>query len=77
MAEVKEMTIPLRAAWNVPRNRRANRAIAEIRIHVSRHMKMAEDEEQARECTLHFQVPLMPACGGEFQSDSRTFAGTE
>ena len=45
MAEVKEMTIPLRAAWNVPRNRRANRAIAEIRIHVSRHMKMAEDEE--------------------------------
>ena len=45
MAEVKEMTIPLRAAWNVPRNRRANRAVAEIRIHVSRHMKMTDDEE--------------------------------
>ena len=45
MAEVKEMTIPLRAAWNVPRNRRANRAVAEIRIHVSRHMKMSDDEE--------------------------------
>ena len=45
MAEVKEMTIPLRAAWNVPRNRRANRAIAEIRIHVSRHMKMSEHED--------------------------------
>ena len=45
MAEVKEMTIPLRAAWNVPRSRRANRAIAEIRIHVSRHMKMTDDED--------------------------------
>ena len=33
MAEVKEMTIPLRAAWNVPRNRRANRAIAEAVNH--------------------------------------------
>ena len=45
MAEVKEMTIPLRAAWNVPRTRRANRAIAEIRIHVSRHMKMTDEED--------------------------------
>ena len=45
MAEIKEMTIPLRAAWNVPRTRRANRAIAEIRNHVSRHMKKREDEE--------------------------------
>ena len=31
MAEVKEMVIPLRAAWNVPRTKRANRAMAEIR----------------------------------------------
>ncbi len=40
-----EMTIPLRAAWNVPRNRRANRAIAEIKNHVTRHMKLTENEE--------------------------------
>ena len=39
MAEIKEMTIPLRAAWNVPRTRRANRAITEIKNHVARHMK--------------------------------------
>ena len=45
MAEVKEMTIPLRAAWNVPRTRRANRAMAEIRNHVAQHMKMSEDED--------------------------------
>ena len=37
MAEIKEMTIPLRAAWSVPRTRRANRAMAEIKIHVARH----------------------------------------
>ncbi|MCH2268142.1 50S ribosomal protein L31e [Candidatus Thalassarchaeum betae] len=45
MAEVKEMTIPLRAAWTVPRTRRANRAMAEIRKHVARHMKMSDDED--------------------------------
>ena len=45
MAEVKEMVIPLRAAWNVPRTKRANRAMAEIRNHVSQHMKILEDEE--------------------------------
>ena len=45
MAEVKEMTIPLRAAWNVARTRRANRAITEVRRHVARHMKMDDDED--------------------------------
>ena len=45
MAEIKEMTIPLRAAWSVPRTRRANRAMAEIKIHVARHMMMREDED--------------------------------
>ena len=44
MAEVKEMTIPLRAAWAVPRSRRANRAMAEIKKHVQRHMKVQEEE---------------------------------
>ena len=39
------MTIPLRAAWNVPRTRRANRAITEIKNHVARHMKKREDED--------------------------------
>ena len=45
MAEVKEMVIPLRAVWNVPRTKRANRAMAEIRNHVFQHMKIQEDEE--------------------------------
>ena len=45
MAEVKEMTIPLRAAWNVPRTRRANRAMTEVRRHVARHIKMDDDED--------------------------------
>ena len=45
MAEVKEMTIPLRAARNVHRTRRANRAITEVRRHVARHMKMDDDED--------------------------------
>ena len=45
MAEVREMTIPLRAAWSVPRTRRANRAMAQIKKHVSQHMKKTEDEE--------------------------------
>ena len=45
MAEIKEMIIPLRAAWNVPRTHRAKRAMAEVKLHVSRHMKKTEDEE--------------------------------
>ncbi len=45
MAETREMVVPLRAAWAVPRTQRAARAIKEIRKHVSRHMKMEEDEE--------------------------------
>ena len=45
MAEVREMTIPLRAAWSVPRTRRANRAMAQIRKHVSQHMKKTDEEE--------------------------------
>ncbi|MCP2507414.1 50S ribosomal protein L31e [Euryarchaeota archaeon] len=44
MAEVRELIIPLRAAWNVPRTIRANRAIAEIKNHVSQHMKKTENE---------------------------------
>ena len=45
MAETKEMVVPLRAAWAVPRTQRAARAIKEIRKHVSRHMKVKEEEE--------------------------------
>ena len=45
MAETKEMAVPLRAAWAVPRTQRAARAIKEIRKHVARHMKVQEDEE--------------------------------
>lgn len=45
MVEVKEMVIPLRAAWSVPRTKRANRAIAEVRNHVAKHMKMRDDED--------------------------------
>ena len=45
MAETKEMVVPLRAAWAGPRTQRAARAIKEIRKHVSRHMKIQEDEE--------------------------------
>ncbi len=44
MAEVKELTIPLRAAWNVPRTNRAKRAMAEVKLHVAQHMKKTEDE---------------------------------
>ena len=46
MAETKEMVVPLRAAWAVPRTQRAARAIKEIRKHVARHMKVQDDEEQ-------------------------------
>ena len=45
MAEIKEMIIPLRAAWKGPRTHRAKRAMAEIKLHVSRHMKKTEAEE--------------------------------
>ena len=45
MAEVKEITIPLRAACKVPRTSRAKRAMAEVKNHVSRHMKRGDDEE--------------------------------
>ena len=45
MAEIKELTIPLRAAWKVPRTNRAKRAMAEVKIHVSRHMKKTDEEE--------------------------------
>ena len=45
MAEVRELTIPLRAAWGVTRNHRANRAISEIKKHVSQHMKKTEEEK--------------------------------
>ena len=45
MAETKEMGVPLRAAWAVPRTQRAARAMKEIRKHVTRHMKVTEDEE--------------------------------
>ncbi len=38
------MNIPLRDTKAVPRSKRANRAIKEIREHVSRHMKVADDE---------------------------------
>jgi|TARA_B100000214_G_scaffold371716_1_gene348603 large subunit ribosomal protein L31e len=45
MAEVKELTIPLRAAWKVPRTIRAKRAMSEVKKHVAQHMKKTEDEE--------------------------------
>ena len=41
---VSELTVPLRAAWNVPRNRRASRAITEVRNQVHRHLKVEVDE---------------------------------
>jgi|TARA_B100000287_G_C20480844_1_gene721080 large subunit ribosomal protein L31e len=45
LAETKEMIIPLRAAWKVPRTYRAKRAMAEVKKHVSRHMKRSDDED--------------------------------
>ena len=45
MAETKEMTITLRAAWKVPRTNRAKRAMAEVKNHVAQHMKKADDED--------------------------------
>ncbi|MFQ3359703.1 MAG: 50S ribosomal protein L31e [Candidatus Poseidoniales archaeon] len=44
MAEVREFIIPLRAAWTVTRPHRANRAIAEIKKHISQHMKKTDEE---------------------------------
>jgi len=42
---VSDLVVPLRNAWNVPRNKRAKRAIREIRNMVYRHLKVEEDEE--------------------------------
>ena len=41
---VSELIVPLRAAWNVPRNKRASRAVSEIRNQVQRHLKVGIDE---------------------------------
>ena len=40
----EEVVIPLRRAWTVPRPKRANRALTEVRRFVNRHMKVREDE---------------------------------
>ncbi len=40
----RHYTIPLRAAWAVPRTRRAKRAVNEIKKFVGRHMKVQDDE---------------------------------
>ncbi len=49
MADVvtREMTIPLRDAWKVPRHQRAQKCIAVIRRHVQQHMR--------KDIHLHFQ----------------------
>ena len=41
---ISELTVPLRAAWNVPRNKRASRAVSEIRNQVQRHLKVGIEE---------------------------------
>ena len=38
------ITVPLKAAKNVPRTRRANRAVKEVRSFIARHMKADEDK---------------------------------
>ena len=38
------MTIPLRGVKNVPRTKRAKKAVKEIRAYVMRHMKADEDK---------------------------------
>ena len=38
------ITVPLKAAKNVPRTRRANRAVKEVRSFMARHMKADEDK---------------------------------
>ena len=37
---VSELTVPLRAAWNVPRNKRASRAVSEVRNQVQKHLNL-------------------------------------
>ena len=44
MSDVRRMTIPLRGAWKVPRTKRANRAMEEVKRHVVRHMKVTNEE---------------------------------
>jgi large subunit ribosomal protein L31e len=45
MEEIERiMTIPLRKVKNVPRTKRANKAVKEIRAYVVRHMKTNEDQ---------------------------------
>ena len=39
------MVIPLRAAWNVPRTKRANRAMAEISNNLTQTIMIQEHEE--------------------------------
>ena len=41
---VSELIVPLRVAWNVPRNKRASRAVSEVRNQVQKHLKVAIDE---------------------------------
>lgn len=38
------LTVPLRAAWAVPRYQRAPRALTEIRKQVARHLKVTDKE---------------------------------
>lgn len=42
MAEEKERvyTVPLGRAWRVPRDERTNRALADMKIYIARHMKI-------------------------------------
>lgn len=42
-------TIPLRAVKRVPRTKRANRAVSEIKRYVLRHMKVEADEDKTPE----------------------------
>ena len=42
---VSELIVPLRVAWMVPRNRRASRAVSEIRNQVQRHLKVTLEEK--------------------------------
>ena len=41
---VSELIVLLRAAWNVPRNKRASRAVSEVRNQVHRHLKVTLEE---------------------------------
>lgn len=38
------ITVPLKAAKNAPRTRRAKRAVKEVREFIARHMKTSEDK---------------------------------